>query len=45
MVFAKCTNPKCLYNWKSNSLMLRVSCPSCGNKVELRTEKENDGKK
>jgi len=41
MVKAKCTNTKCLYEWESNSSMLKVSCPSCGNKVELRTEKDN----
>jgi len=37
---AKCTNPKCLYEWESGSAMLKVSCPCCGNKVELRKEKE-----
>jgi len=42
---AKCLNPKCLYEWESNSPMLKVSCPSCGNKVELRIKKEdNNGK-
>lgn len=34
MVKAKCTN--CKYEWKTNSTMLRVSCPSCGNKVKIR---------
>jgi Zn finger protein HypA/HybF involved in hydrogenase expression len=31
---AKCT--KCQYEWESNSKMIMVSCPSCGNKVRIR---------
>ncbi len=39
---AKCVNPKCMYEWESNSTMMRVSCPSCGSKVELRVKREDD---
>ncbi len=41
MVKAKCT--KCCYEWDSDSLMIKVSCPSCGNKVKIReiTSKNN----
>jgi len=31
---AKC--PKCSYEWETNSEMIKVSCPSCGNKVQIR---------
>jgi len=34
MVKAKCS--KCKYEWESNSEMILVSCPSCGNKVKIR---------
>ncbi len=37
---AKCLNQKCLYEWESDSGMLKVSCPSCGSKVELRNKRE-----
>ena len=37
---AKCKNPICLYEWKSESKMLKVSCPSCGSKVDLRDKRE-----
>jgi len=30
----KCT--KCQYEWETNSQMILVSCPSCGNKVKIR---------
>lgn len=30
----KCHNEKCLYEWKTKSKMLLVSCPSCGAKVK-----------
>ena len=39
---AKCKNPDCLYEWDTNSTMLKVSCPSCGSKVELRNKREED---
>ena len=43
---AKCQNPKCLYEWETNSTMMKVSCPSCGSKVELRKKREEkDDKK
>ena len=32
---------KCGYEWETNSKMIMVSCPSCGNKVKIR-EIEND---
>ena len=35
-MIAKCKNPKCLYKWPTKSKMLKTTCPSCGNKVELR---------
>lgn len=38
---AQCKNPNCLYVWESNSQMLKVSCPSCGSKVELRNTMED----
>ena len=42
---AKCQNPKCLYEWETNSKLIKVSCPSCGTKVDLRKERDNeDGK-
>ncbi len=31
---AKCQ--KCNYKWNSNSKLILVSCPSCGNKVKIR---------
>jgi len=34
MTKAKCK--RCGYEWESNSEMIMVSCPSCGNKVKLR---------
>ncbi len=37
----KCQNPKCLYEWDCNSKSLKVSCPSCGSKIELRKERED----
>ena len=39
---AKCLNPKCLYEWECNSEMMKVSCPSCGNKVELRIKRTHN---
>ena len=44
---AKCKNPKCLYEWESNSKMVSVTCPSCGLKVGLRKKREDtkNGKK
>ena len=39
-MMAKCKDPKCLYEWNSKSKMLKVSCPSCGGKVELRKKTE-----
>ncbi len=39
MTKAKCS--KCGYEWESNSDMIQVSCPSCGNKVKIR-EVEKD---
>jgi len=39
MVKAKCT--KCGYEWETESIMIKVSCPSCGNKVKVR-EIENE---
>ena len=27
---------KCSYEWETSSLMITVSCPSCGNKVKIR---------
>jgi len=32
---------KCGYEWETNSKMIKVSCPSCGNKVKIR-EIENE---
>ena len=32
---------KCGYGWETNSKMVMVSCPSCGNKVKVR-EIENE---
>ena len=43
MVKAKCL--KCEYEWESQSQMIMVSCPSCGNKVrikELKKEVKNE---
>jgi len=40
---AKCTN--CKYEWESNSKLLKVSCPSCGNKVKIRELNDADEKK
>jgi len=34
MVKAKCL--KCEYEWESQSQMIMVSCPSCGNKVRIK---------
>ncbi len=44
---AQCKNKECLYEWDSNSKMLKVSCPSCGSKVNLRDKREdkNENKK
>ena len=39
---AKCLNKKCLYEWESDSKMMKVSCPSCGSKVILRPKREED---
>jgi len=39
MVKAKCT--KCKYEWDSNSPMILVSCPSCGQKVKIREIPKN----
>lgn len=39
MTKAKCQ--KCKYEWETNSEMIMVSCPSCGNKVKIR-EIENE---
>jgi len=39
---AKCDNPKCLYEWECNSKMIKVTCPSCGKKVEFRKTMENN---
>ena len=39
---AKCQNPKCLYEWETNSNLIKVSCPSCGSKVELREKREDN---
>ena len=39
---AKCKNPKCLYEWECDSKLLKVSCPSCGSKVELRKKREDN---
>lgn len=39
---AQCKNPQCLYEWDCNSKMLKVNCPSCGKKVELRSEREEN---
>jgi len=36
----KCTNKKCLYEWETKSKMFKVSCPCCGNKVDLKKEKQ-----
>ena len=27
---------KCEYEWETKSKMIKVSCPSCGNKVKIR---------
>jgi len=35
---AKCS--KCGYEWKTKSQLLKVSCPSCGNKVKIKEIKE-----
>ena len=45
---AKCQNPKCLYEWDFKSKLMKVSCPSCGSKVEIRDKrrlKNNESKK
>ena len=39
---AKCQNPKCLYEWECNSKLMKVSCPSCGSKVELRDKRKEE---
>jgi len=39
MITPKCQ--KCGYEWETNSEMIKVSCPSCGNKVKIR-EIENE---
>ena len=31
---------KCGYKWETKSLMIFVSCPSCGSKVKIREVKE-----
>lgn len=31
-----CQNPECKYSWTTNSRLLKVSCPSCGTKVNNR---------
>ena len=33
---------KCKYEWKTNSQMVKVSCPSCGDKVILREVKKDE---
>ena len=38
---AKCKNQKCLYEWESDSKMIKTSCPSCGSKVVLRESLED----
>ncbi|MEK6882649.1 MAG: hypothetical protein AABY22_23710 [Nanoarchaeota archaeon] len=35
---AKCQ--KCNYQWETESPMVMVSCPSCGNKVKIREIEE-----
>ena len=42
---AKCKNPKCLYEWNTNSKMMKTSCPGCGGKVKLRDKRENENAK
>ena len=32
----KCSNPKCKYEWNTNSKMLWVTCPSCRLKTERK---------
>jgi rRNA maturation endonuclease Nob1 len=27
----------CFYIWKTNSILLRVTCPDCGNKTKNKT--------
>ncbi len=39
---AKCQNPKCLYEWECNSKLMKVNCPSCGKKVNLRDKVEDN---
>ena len=34
MITPKCQ--KCGYEWETNSEMIKVSCPSCGNKVKIK---------
>jgi len=38
----KCNNPECLHEWDCKSDYIKVTCPSCGNKVKniARTEKQ-----
>ena len=35
MIKAKC--PRCRYEWETHSKLIKVSCPSCGNKVVINS--------
>lgn len=38
MADVKCK--KCGYSWKTKSKLLKVSCPSCGAKVDVKEQKK-----
>ena len=39
---AKCLHKGCDYEWETNSSMIKVSCPSCGNKVQIRDKLDKE---
>jgi len=36
----KVTCKNCGYSWETESLLLKVSCPSCGSKIKIRDKLE-----